>query len=175
MCLMLQRTRSQVQVLKLGKSVQETSEVVLDFKTRQLTWQLVSIEVWKAAESRISTASSIDTLSVKVYEIQFFKTNFTPIREYVFRPSFLTTLNIYKDYFKDHQRLHKLRKCEAKFCSCKLWPETEFALIHLSLEEATMFVHFRVLWQRNFMIFIVWWTEELCNQHLSQIGDQVKY
>ena len=37
MCLMLQRTRSQVQVLKLGKSVQETSEVVLDFKTRQLT------------------------------------------------------------------------------------------------------------------------------------------
>ena len=59
-------------------------------------------------------------LSIEVYKIQFFKTNFTPIREYVFRLSFLTTLNIYKDYFKDHQRLHKLRKCEAKFCSCKL-------------------------------------------------------
>ena len=29
--------------------------------------------------------------------------------------SFLTTLNIYKDYFEGRQRLHKLHKCEAKF------------------------------------------------------------
>ena len=36
-------------------------------------------------------------------------------------------------------------KCEAKFCSCKLCPETEFALIHLSLEEVAVFVHRRVL------------------------------
>ena len=48
-----------------------------------------------------------------------------PIREYMFRISFLSTLNIYKEYFKGFQML---RKCEAKFCSCKLWPETEFAL-----------------------------------------------
>ena len=67
-----------------------------------------------------SSFSLIDTLFVEVYEIQFFKADFTPIREYVFRPSFLTTLNIYKEYFKGCQRLHKLRKCEAKFCSCKL-------------------------------------------------------
>ena len=40
---MLQRTRSQVLVLKPCKSVQETSEQVLDFKARQL----VSIEVKK--------------------------------------------------------------------------------------------------------------------------------
>ena len=38
---MLQGTRFQVQVLKSCKSVQEISEEVLDFKTRQL----VSIEV----------------------------------------------------------------------------------------------------------------------------------
>ena len=38
---MLQKTKFQVQVLKPCKFVQETSEVVLDFKTRQL----VSIEV----------------------------------------------------------------------------------------------------------------------------------
>ena len=38
---MLQGTRFQVQVLKLYKFVQETSEEVLDFKARQL----VSIEV----------------------------------------------------------------------------------------------------------------------------------
>ena len=41
MCLILQKTRVQVQVLRPCKSVQETSEEMLDFKT----WQLVSIEV----------------------------------------------------------------------------------------------------------------------------------
>ena len=85
-----------------------------------------------------------------------FRTVFHPIREYIFGFSFLTTLDIYKDYFKGRQMWHKLHKCEAKFCSCKLWPETEFALVHLSLEEAAVFVHRRVLWPSNFMIFIVW-------------------
>ena len=41
MCLMFQETKFQVQVLKPCKSVQETSEEMLDFKTRQL----VSIKV----------------------------------------------------------------------------------------------------------------------------------
>ena len=36
MCLMLQEIRFQVQVLKPCKSVQELSEKVQDFKTRQL-------------------------------------------------------------------------------------------------------------------------------------------
>ena len=56
--------------------------------------------------------------------------------------SFLTTINIYKDYFKDRKRL---RKCEVKFCSYKLRSETEFALVHLSLEEVVVFVNVRVL------------------------------
>ena len=43
---MLQETRFQVQVLKPCKSVQESSEKVLDFKAQQLA----SIEVQKAAE-----------------------------------------------------------------------------------------------------------------------------
>ena len=85
---------------------------------------------------------STDKLFVEIYEKQIFSSDFHPIREYVFRFSFLTTLNIYKDYFKSRQRL---RECEAKFCSCKLWPETEFALIHISLEEAAMFIDRRVL------------------------------
>ena len=42
---MLQGTRFQVQVLKPCKSVQETSEEVMDFKAQQLTRQLVSIEI----------------------------------------------------------------------------------------------------------------------------------
>ena len=45
MCLILQGIRVQVQVLKPCKSVQETSEEVLDFKARQLIQQLASIEV----------------------------------------------------------------------------------------------------------------------------------
>ena len=45
MYLMLQETRFQDQVLKPCKSVQETSEEVLDFKTQQLALQLVSIDV----------------------------------------------------------------------------------------------------------------------------------
>ena len=45
MCLTLQGTRVQVQVLKPYKSVQETSEEVLDFKSRQIARQIESIEV----------------------------------------------------------------------------------------------------------------------------------
>ena len=41
MCLMLQETKFQVQVLKPCKSVQESSQKVQDFKTQQLA----SIEV----------------------------------------------------------------------------------------------------------------------------------
>ena len=52
-------------------------------------------------KTRSLTAILIDTLSVEVYEIQFFRSNFTQIRKYMFRLSFLTTLNIYKDCFKD--------------------------------------------------------------------------
>ena len=43
MCLILQGTRFQIQVLKPWKSVQESSKEVLDFKARLL----VSIEVKK--------------------------------------------------------------------------------------------------------------------------------
>ena len=85
---------------------------------------------------------SIDKLFVEVYEKQIFSSAFHPIRVYMFEFSFLTTLNIYKDYFKGRQRL---RKCEAKLYSCKLWPETKFVLVHFSLEEIVVFVHCRIL------------------------------
>ena len=71
----------------------------------------------KTAETRCSTASSIDKLSIEVYEKKISSFDFHPIHVYMFRLSFLTNLNIYKDYFKGHQRL---RKCEEKLCSCKL-------------------------------------------------------
>ena len=95
---------------------------------------------------------------------QIFSSVLHPIRKYVFRFSFLTTLNIYKDYLKGRKRL---RKCEAKFCLCKLWPETEFAIIHISFEDTIVFIHLTILWPRSFVIFNMWWTEELSSQHLS--------
>ena len=60
---------------------------------------------------------SIDKLFVEIYEEHIFSYDFHPIRRYIFRLSFLTTLDIYKDCFKGCQRL---RECEAKFCSYKL-------------------------------------------------------
>ena len=114
---------------------------------------------------------SIDKLSVEIYEKQIFSFDFHPICGHMFGFSFLITLNIYKDYFKDCQRLQQLRECRAKFCSCKLWPERELTLVHLSLEEAAVFVHRWVLWPRSFVIFIVWWTKEFCSQHLFQVCD----
>ena len=115
---------------------------------------------------------STDRVSVKIYEKHIFSFILHPIHMYMFGLSFLTTLDIYKNCFKGYKRL---LVCVAKFCSCKLWSETKFFLVLLSLEEAAVFVHHRILWPSNFSIFIVWWTEELCSQHSSQVGDQVAY
>ena len=84
MCLILQGTRVQIQVLKPCKSFQESSEEVLCFKAQQIS----------------STAVSIEN-----YENQFFRTIFHACTSYAFRFSSLTTLDIYKDYFKS---LHKV-------------------------------------------------------------------
>ena len=57
---------------------------------------------------------SIDNLSIEIYENQFFRSDFTHIHVYVFRLFFLTTLDIYKDYFKGHLRYYKWMKLNAK-------------------------------------------------------------
>ena len=122
----------------------------------------------KNCEAWNSTTSSIDTLSIEVYKIQFFRANFNPIREYVFRLSFLTTLNIHKDYFKGRHNLCNLMQ---KFFTSILWTENICPSSFFFIQEAVAFVRRWVLWLRSFVIFIMWWTEELCNQHLSQVSD----
>ena len=141
MCLILQGTRLQIQVLKPCKFVQETGEEVLDFKARQLARQIHLLR-FKRYFCLMLNNYSINTLSIEISENQFFRSDFTPICVYMFWLSFLTILNTYKDYFKGCKRLHK---CEAKFCSCKMWSEIKFALVHLSLKEAAVFVHGKVL------------------------------
>ena len=49
-------------------------------------------------------SSSTKGVSVKDYEIQISRSDFTHIQVYVCRVSFFTILDIYKDYFKGRQR-----------------------------------------------------------------------
>ena len=60
---------------------------------------------------------SIDKLSIEIYENQFFISDFTPILVYLFRFSFLITLNIDIRII-----LRAVKGCAsvAKFCSYKL-------------------------------------------------------
>ena len=90
-----------------------------------------------------------DTLSIENYEIQIFRSLFHAYPNYVFRFSFLTTLDIYKDYFKGH-----LTGCKGfinAYCDRR-----QSTIVHFSLEEVATFVRHRVLWPRNFLIFIMW-------------------
>ena len=45
--------------------------------------------------------SSTEAVSVENYEIHIFRSDFMHIHVYLCRVSILTTLDIYKDYFKD--------------------------------------------------------------------------
>ena len=93
--------------------------------------------------------SSTEAVSIENYEIKFFRSNYTHILEYLYRVSFLTTLDIYKDYFKGRH------KVVAIIVTCIVWLETKIALIHLSLRRSYYVFTLRVLWPRSFLIFIV--------------------
>ena len=62
----------------------------------------------------------------------------------MFRLSFLTILNIYKDYFKGRHKIYKCVKLDAKvyhkhIMTGDIYPSSSF------FEEAVAFVHHRVL------------------------------
>ena len=48
--------------------------------------------------------SSIEAVFIENYEIQIFRSDFTHIHVYLCSISFLTTLDIYKDYFKSRHK-----------------------------------------------------------------------
>ena len=56
--------------------------------------------------------SSTKAVSTENYEIRISKFDFTHIHKYLYRVSFLTTLDIYKDYFKGH---HMMMQLDAKW------------------------------------------------------------
>ena len=88
-------------------------------------------------------------VSVENYEIRFSRSDYTHIPMYLCRVYFLTTLDIYKDYFKGR---HKMMQ---KNNTCIVWPEVEIALVHHSLCRSYCVFMPRVLWPRSFLIFIV--------------------
>ena len=59
-------------------------------------------------------SSSTEVVSIKEYEIKISRSNFMHIHVYMCRVSFLTTLNIYKDYFKGHLKWCKVMQLDAK-------------------------------------------------------------
>ena len=80
---------------------------------------------------------SIETISIENYEIQISRFVFMHIQVYLCRVFFLTTLDIYKDYFKGRQR--RYRGC-CNCCCMHIMTGDKIALVHLSLEEAATFV-----------------------------------
>ena len=89
--------------------------------------------------------------------ISKFNYDFLGIRESVFGPSFLLTLDIEKDCFKSRKTVHKLHKHWANSIQANCdrrqgsWPSSS-----LSLEEVAVYLHCKVLWPSIFLIFIVW-------------------
>ena len=116
MCLILQGIRVQVQVLKPCKFFQESSEEVLFIKAWQISRQLhlLRSNIWNSTDSSIAA-------SIENYKIQISRSIFHAYPSYLYRVSFLTTLDIYKNYFKSCQKWCNLMQSDY---SLKLWPET---------------------------------------------------
>ena len=86
--------------------------------------------------------------------------------------SFLTTLDIYKDYFKSR---HNGCKALKKNNPCILRLETEIALIHHILYRSYCVFTPRVLWPMNFLIFTVDELKNFATNNLPQVGVLVTY
>ena len=76
------------------------SEEVLFIKTRQISQQN---HIYQGLMLKLDR-SSTTAVFVENYEIRIFRFDFTYIHVYLYRVSFFTTLDIYKDYFKGRHR-----------------------------------------------------------------------
>ena len=76
---------------------QETSEEELFIKTRQQSRQKDFYRYLMLKLNRNLTQA----VSIETYEIRNSRSDFRPMLVYLYKVSFLTTLDIYKDYFKD--------------------------------------------------------------------------
>ena len=139
MCLTTSRNHVSRSSVKAFKSVQEIKQECKFIKVRQL----------------------VDTCSTppicRGLRISDFNYDFLRIRESVYGPSFLLTLDIQKDCFKSHQMVHKLHKYWANSVQANCdWRQGSWPSSSLSLEEVAVYLHRRVFWPSIFLIFIVW-------------------
>ena len=104
--------------------------------------------------------SSTQAVFVKNYKIRFFKSDYTHIPMYLCMVFFLTTLDIYKDYFKS---------CRA----CIVWQNAKSDLLHHSLWRNYCVFTPRVLWPRSFLIFIVDELKNFESNNVLQVGELV--
>ena len=145
MGLVLQETSVQVKYWSHASLTKKQVKEVLFFKTRQQSRQKDFYQDLMLKLDRSSTQA----ISVENYEIRFSRSDYTHIPMYLCRVSFLTILDICKDYFKG---CHKMMQ---KNNTCIVWLEVEIALIHHSLCRSYYIFTPRVLWPRSFLIFIV--------------------
>ena len=76
------------------------------------TWQIArQNHIYKGLMLKLDS-SSTEVVFVENYEIRIYRFDFTYIHVYLCRVSFLTTLDIYKDYFKDR---HMMMQLDAKW------------------------------------------------------------
>ena len=147
MGLRLQKTCWSSQVLKSWRSDQETGEEELFIKTRQQSRQK---DFYRDLKSKFDR-SSTQAISVETYKIITSRSDFRPTLKYLYRVSFLTTLDIYKPYFKSRRAC---RKCLSSL---------------FSLKSYCVFTP-RVLQPRSFLIFIVDELKELYSQQPLQVA-----
>ena len=88
--------------------------------------------------------SSIATRSIEIYNFQFSRSKIRSRFKYLFRASFLTTLNIYNTYLK--AVIHRYRDQETYFLCVKLLCLYVIGFCNQVLHD----LH-------------CWWSEELCN------------
>ena len=115
---------------------------------------------------------STQAISVKNYKIRFSRFDYMHILEYLCRLSFLTTLNIYNDYFKSHHNGCELLK---KNNPCILWLEIEITLVHHILYRSYYVFTPRVLWPMIFLVFTIDELKSFAANNLPQVGVLVMY
>ena len=115
--------------------------------------------------SRFNEARQILSIevSIEVMGIQIFKSDFLPLLMYLCRVSFLTTLDLYKTYFRGRHII------EYKENICKRWT------MPYSLWKKLLRFYALGFCNQVLLNLHCWWSEELCSQHLLQIGVLVTY
>ena len=89
------RNKSSSLVLKPYKSVKKTSEEVLFIKAQWIARQ-INLPRFNKNSQQLST----EVVSIENYEIQISRSVFRAYPSYLCKVTFLTTLYIYKDFFK---------------------------------------------------------------------------